>query len=189
MANEIKQDRFGDERLKKDAGQASRASRDSADVDRVTNDGSSLSDYERRRLLRQEYVQEILPSLPDLPGFHLCWVSTTSSVDTIHQRQKVGYLPVRISELKGFDQFKIDGGQYDGCVACNEMLLMKLPMQVYQDLMAIYHHDMPLEQEQAIRDRVNGEQYHDSADKALVTVEGEFNQLGRPKTARTPTFA
>lgn len=61
MANTTK-DTFGDERLKKDAGQAVRGSRDGADVDRVSEDGSALSAAERRRMLRQEWVQEVLPT-------------------------------------------------------------------------------------------------------------------------------
>jgi hypothetical protein len=188
MANEQKQDRFGDERLKKDAGQSARASRDNADVDRVQQDGSSLSASERRRMLRQDWTQEILPTVPDMPGFHTCWVSTTNSTDPIHKRMQIGYVPVKITEVPGFDQYKVDGGQFDGCVACNEMLLFKIPMEIYQDLMAIYHYDMPLEQEQAIRDRVTNTTEVDSNGRQLTSVEGDFATLGRA-ASRTPTFA
>jgi len=188
MANELKNDRFGDERLKKDASQG-RAPRDSADTDRVQNDGTTLTAEQRRRLLRQDWIQTILPQLPDMPGFHMCWVSTTNSTDPVHKRVQMGYTPVKASELPGFDQYKIaDGGQFDGCIACNEMLLFKIPTHVYQDLMAIFHHDMPLEQEQGIRDRVYGNQEVDSNGRRLGEVEGDFNSLGRAP-ARTPTFA
>ncbi len=182
------QDLFGDERLKKDAGTAVRSSRDNADSDRVTQDGSTLSASERRRMLRQGWVQEVLPTPPDIPGMHICWLSTTNSTDPIHKRLQVGYTPVKITEVPGFDQYRVDGGQFDGCVACNEMLLFKIPMDVYQDIMAIYHHDMPLEQEQAIRDRVMNNDQVDSNGRPLGMVEGDFNSLGRA-SARTPTFA
>lgn len=181
-------DKFGDERLKKESGAGSRASRDNADASRVQQDGMTLSAAERRRQLRQDWVQEILPTPPGIPGFHLCWLSTTNSTDPLHKRMQVGYQPVRVTEVPGFEQYKIDGGQYDGCVACNEMLLFKLPMEIYQDLMAIYHHDMPLEQEQAIRDRVMQNQEVDSNGRPLGIVEGDFNALGR-SAPRTPTFA
>jgi len=138
-------DLIGDERLKKDSGAAIRGGRDNADVSRVQEDGMALSTAERRRLLRQEWVQEVLPTPPGIPGFHLCWVSTTNSTDPIHKRMQLGYQPVRISEVPGFDQYKVaDGSQFEGCIACNEMLLFKIPQEVYQDIMAIYHHDSPL---------------------------------------------
>ena len=182
-------DKFGDDRLKKDSGATARGSRDNADVSRVQQDGMSLSPTERRRMLRQEWVQEVLPTPPDVPGFHLVWLSTTNSTDPIHKRLQVGYQPVKITEVPGFEQYKVaDGGQYDGCIACNEMLLFKIPMEVYQDIMMIYHHDMPLEQEQAIRERVTGTHEVDSSGRPLNTVEGDFHRLGQSQT-RTPTFA
>lgn len=182
-------DKFGDERLKKDAGTTIRGSRDGADSDRVNQDGTALSAVERRRMLRQEWVQEVLPTPPDMPGFHLCWVSTTNSTDPVHKRIQLGYLPVKAAEIPGFEQYTVKGGgQFDGCIACNEMLLFKLPMAVYQDLMMIYHHDMPLEQEQAIRDRVQGASEIDSNGRQLNEVEGDFNQLGRSRDPN-PHFA
>lgn len=180
-------DKFGDERLKKDPAVAARGSRDNADAPRV-QDGMSLSASERRRMLRQEWVQEVLPTPPEVPGFHLVWLSTTNSTDPIHKRLQVGYQPVKITEVPGFEQYKVDGGQFDGCVACNEMLLFKIPMEIYQDLMTIYHHDMPLEQEQAIRERVMGTSEVDSNGRPLNTVEGDFHRLGQTQP-RTPTFA
>lgn len=182
-------DKFGDDRLKKESGVATRGSRDNADAPRVQSDGMALSAAERRRQLRQDWVQEVLPSPPGIPGFHLCWLSTTNSTDPIHKRMQVGYQPVKITEVPGFEQYKIDGGQYDGCIACNEMLLFKIPMDIYQDIMAIYHHDMPLEQEQAIRDRVSQNTEVDSNGRSLGIVEGDFNALGKATSSRTPTFA
>lgn len=188
MSTNDKQDRFGDERLKKASGVEARGSRDNADVSRVQNDGGSLSASERRRLLRQGWTQEVLPSPPGIPGFHLCWLSTTNSTDPIHKRLQVGYQPVKMTEVPGFEQYQVSGGQFDGCVACNEMLLFKIPVEVYQDLMAIYHHDMPLEQESAIRERVTANSEVDSTGRPLNSYEGDFNNLGRAP-ARSPQFA
>jgi len=189
MANDTnKQDRFGDERLVKNAG-ANRATRDSADVDRVQQDGLALSAAERRRMLRNEWVAEVLPKPTPIPGFHLCWVSTTNSTDPIHKRIQLGYQPVKVTEVPGFDQYRIaDGGAFDGCIACNEMLLFKIPMEVYQDLMTIYHHDIPLEQEQSIRERVMNTNERDSDGRSLGQVEGDFSNLGRSPT-QSPNFA
>jgi hypothetical protein len=185
----MSKDMMGDERLKKDSGLAQRGGRDNADVSRVTEDGMALSAAERKRMLRQEWVQEVLPTPPGIPGFHLCWVSTTNSTDPIHKRMQLGYQPVRITEVPGFDQYKVaDGGQFDGCIACNEMLLFKIPQERYQDIMTIYHHDIPLEQERSIFEKVSASNEVDSNGRPLGMVEGDFNQLGRSPT-RTPQFA
>lgn len=181
-----KLDTFGDERLKKGTSEDIRGSRDNADADRVQQDGSALSAEERRRLLRQDWVQEILPKPPEIPGYHCCWLSTTNSVDPIYKRMQRGYQPVKMSETPGFGtQFTVSGGEFDGCVACNEMLLFKISNQLYQDLMTIYHHDMPNEQEQTIYEKVSASE-HDSSGRALTQVEGDFNKLGRSRGA--PTF-
>jgi len=186
MAN-IK-DTFGDERLKKDAGEPVRGSRESADVDRVQQDGSALSAAERRRMLRQDWVQEVLPTPPKIEGFHCCWLSTTNSTDPVYKRIQRGYVPVKASEVPGFgNQFTAQGGEFDGCIACNEMLLFKVPNQLYQDLMTIYHHEMPMEQEAAIRENVNRRTDEDSDGRRLAQVEGDFANLGRGNN-RTPTF-
>jgi hypothetical protein len=180
MAN----DKFGDERLKKDSGAAIRGSRDSADVDRVQQDGLALSAEERRRMLRQDWVQEVLPTPPKIPGFHCCWVSTTNSTDPVYKRLQRGYVPVKSSEVPGLgSQFTVSGGEFDGCVACNEMLLFKISEEVYNDLMTIYHHDIPMEQEAGIYERVRNLQQQDSGGRNLITEEEGFNQLGR----RVPT--
>ncbi len=185
MANNTK-DQFGDERLKRNAGAEVRGSRENADVSRVQEDGGSLNAAERRRLLRQEWIQEVLPTPPKISGYHCCWLSTTNSTDPIYKRVQRGYVPVKASEVPGFGaQFTATGGEFDGCVACNEMLLFKVPEEVYQDLMMIYHNDMPLEQEASIREAVEGKQEYDSNGRKLGEVEGNFGSLGRARAQPT----
>jgi hypothetical protein len=186
MANN--EDRFGDERLKKGSGKAVRGSREAADSARQ-QDGGSLSSEERRRLLRQEWVQEILPAVPEDPKFHYCWLSTTNSTDPIYKRIQRGYVPVKASEIPGQfgGQYTVSGGEFDGCIACNEMLLFKIPNEVYQDLMTIYHYDIPNEQEEAIYERVRNNSLQDSSGRNLMEVEGEFERMGR--RVPNPTFS
>ena len=182
------QSAFGDSRLKKEKASAVRGSRDDADVDRVREDGSGLSDEERRKLLRKDWVQEVLPSPPVIAGFHCCWLSTTNSTDPVYKRIQRGYTPVKASEAPALgSQYMAQGGEFDGCVACNEMLLFKIPMQLYQDLMTIYHSDMPLEQEAAIRENINSRNQEDSNGRQLASVEGDFEKFGR-SNSRNPTF-
>jgi hypothetical protein len=182
-----KNDPFGDERLKKDGAVSVRASRDIADGDRVHEDGMTLSASERRRLLRQDWVQEVLPKAPERAGWHRCWLSTTNSTDPVYKRIQRGYTPVKASDVPGFgSQFTVSGGEFDGCIACNEMLLFEIPIETYLDLMHIYHHDMPLEQEASVRERLEQLQESDSDGRRLVESEGDFNRLGRP--VGQPTF-
>lgn len=185
-----KEDTFGDDRLKKGAALDVRGSRDDADFNRVHQDGSVLSAEERRRILRQNSVQEVLPTPPKLPGMHCCWLSTTNSTDPIYKRIQRGYVPVKAAEIPGFgSQYTATGGEFDGCIACNEMLLFKIDEQTYTDLMTIYHYDMPNEQEAAIRENVNRKQEFDSNGNQLGHVEGDFNNLGRSNIRAPSSFA
>lgn len=185
MANK---DFSDDERLRKTSGEVVRGDRANADTDRVNKDGSALNAAERRQQMRREWVQEVLPTPPEIPGFHCCWLSTTNSTDPIYKRIQHGYVPVKAAEVKGFgSQFTIQGGEFDGCIACNEMLLFKIPRQIYNDLMTIFHHEMPAEQEEAIYERLVQGQEQDRDGRDLVTVEGDFEKLRRK--APTPTFS
>ena len=183
-----KTDTFGDARLKKETGASVRGSRDDADTARVQEDGTALSAAQRKALLRKNWVQEVLPTPPVIPGMHCCWLSTTNSTDPIYKRIQRGYMPVKATEVPGFGgEFTVKEGDFDGCIACNEMLLFKIDNQTYQDLMMIYHHDMPLEQEESIRDRVMSTNEEDSDGRKLGIVEGDFDKLGRGPN-RTPHF-
>lgn len=138
----------GDERLVRQSSDDVRGDR-GFQQDAARMDPMSESDYEK--LIREEFESSILPTPPVLPGWHLCWLSATAQGDSIQRRQKVGYEPVRQSEMHGFDP---SGGQkierYEGCITCNEMVLFKLAEPKYQALMAYFHHKKPAEQEEGI---------------------------------------
>ena len=177
----------GDDRLKKSTATPVRGDRAEADASRNQTDGTILNMDERRRMARAEWSQEVLPSLPAALGWHYCWLSTTNSSDPIYKRMQKGYEPVKAHEVPGFGQYSIEQGEFEGCVACNEMLLFKIPEEIYQDIMKFFHYEKPLEDEQMLKDNaassVNGQ---DSNGKELGTVEG-FDSLARK--VRTPTFA
>lgn len=165
---------------------SSRGSRDLADAERVERDGTALSMAERRALLREQLNQEILPTPPDVPGWHFCWLSTTNNADPIYKRIRLGYEPVKASELPGFStQHQINGGEFDGCICCNEMILFKIPDELFQEIMLINHHEKPLEEEAMLREGVVTKSEKDSREKELVSFEG-FENLGR--APKRPTF-
>lgn len=135
-----------------------------------------------------EWLQEPLPRTPDIPGWHTCWLSTTNQYDPIHKRIRMGYQPVKVEEVPGLENYKVHSGEHTGFVAVNEMLLFKIPDALYQRVMTHFHHDMPLQEEASIKERVRQmqEEVKDSTGKSLVTEEEGISELGRP--VRAPHF-
>jgi len=174
VLSEVKTDKV-DERLKKDLTVGGRESRASQDSQRAPSSDMLASSQERRRMFRSEWVQESLPSPPPIPGFHVVWLSSTNGYDPIHKRVRIGYSPVLIEEVPGFENYKVKAGENTGFVACNEMLLYKIPEEIYQEIMAELHHFAP--QDEADKIRVQAEQVQnmpkDSNGRRLGQIEGD----------------
>jgi hypothetical protein len=137
-----------------------------------------------------EWTQSALPKVPELPGWHLCWLSTTNSYDSIDKRLRLGYVPVMADEFPGFDNYRVKAGEQIGFIACNEMILYKLPMEIYQEAMLQMHHELPMDEADKVRLQV--EQLtgggRDSNGKSLVNVEGEgFGEFDR-NNVKLPVF-
>lgn len=139
----------GDDRLRKDDGAATRGDRSAADHDRTQTDGTVLSKSERMSF-RDEWTANALPTPPGIPGYHLCWLSTTSSADPIHVRMRMGYVPVKASEVPGFEHYKMRSGEFEGMVSCNEMVLFKIDERTHQEMLSYFHHEKPLAEEEMI---------------------------------------
>jgi len=131
---------------------------------------------ELEQLIKSEFEQTVLPDAPKIPGFHVCWLTSSSQYDTIAKRQRLGYTPVRRSELPNFDP---SNGQqlqgHEGTITCNEMVLHKIPDTHYQAIMRYFHHKRPLEDEQNIlaKSKQMEEGTNDSSGKKLMSVEGD----------------
>jgi len=176
-----------DTRLRKEAATSTRGSRAQEDQARSNDEGTALSVEDRRRMIRNEFAQEALPQVPPIPGYHLMWLSTTNSYDPIHKRMRLGYEPVSVDELLGFESFRMGSGEFAGCVACNEMLLFKIREDQYQAIMAEFHHNMPLEEEEALKAKLK-QGHQDSEGQDLESVEGDgFERLVDKR--RVPSFA
>jgi len=83
-----------DNRLKRN-NNAGRESRAVDDQSRSAPEEKFVSSEERRRMFRSEWLQEALPTPPEIPGYHLCWLSSTNQYDPIHKRMRLGYEPVK----------------------------------------------------------------------------------------------
>lgn len=178
-----------DGRLKKSLSAGGRETRASEDVIRQAPEEQFHSTQERRRMWSDEWTQSALPKVPEMPGWHLCWLSTTNAYDSIDKRIRLGYVPVRADELPGFENWKVKAGEDVGFIACNEMRLYKIPMDVYQDVMLQMHHERPMEEADKIRVQVENLQgARDSRGRSLGQVEGEgFGDMDR--NVKTPVFA
>jgi len=117
-----------------------------------------LSNRERIEAFRDKWQNSALPDIPKdaVPGMHLCWLSTTNTYDSIDKRMALGYEPVKAAELgKGFETLgKMSSGKFEGCVSCNEMVLFKLPEEIYQEVMRMMHLEDPLEHQRNITSQV-----------------------------------
>jgi len=133
-----------DERLKKELG-VGRQSREIEDRQVVEN--REVTDDDRLEMFRAQLFNDALPDLPDMPGYHVCWLTTTNPRDPIHRRMQLGYEPIKAAEVPGMEFASIKTGEWSGLVGVNEMIAFKLPMSLYQKFMQEAHHDAPLREE------------------------------------------
>ena len=171
-------------RLKKSLNAGGRHDRASEDASRRAPEDKFISTQERRKMWSEEWTQSALPKLPSMEGWHLCWLSTTNSYDSIDKRMRLGYVPVKADELPGYDNYRVKAGEHVGHIACNEMLLFKLPMDVYQEVMTHFHYEKPREEEEKIQIQLENLQgARDSNGKRLMQLEGDG--LGRFDQSQT----
>jgi hypothetical protein len=128
-------------------------------VERSKSDApDDLARRERLDAFRDKWANSALPEVPEgaIPGYHFCWLSTTNTYDSIDKRVALGYEPVKASELgKGFEGLgKMSSGKFEGCISCNEMILFKLPEDIYQEVMKMLHLDDPIEHQRNITAQV-----------------------------------
>jgi hypothetical protein len=154
-----------------------------------------MSDAEFEALVRAEFEQTALPTPPAIPGWHLCWGTTTSNYDSISKRMRIGYKPVLSVELPGFDP---SNGQsldkFPGCVTCNEMVLLKIPERFFLQMMLYFHHKKPAEDTETTLDRIKQRlsEEQDASGRDLGDLLGSgFLDMERTakRASRTPRFA
>ena len=121
--------------------------------ERETTEDRSLSDDERMELFRDSMHQTVLPDLPYMPGYHVCWLTTTNPRDSIQRRLMIGYELIRLDMLPGWDGISLRTGDYAGCVGINEMIAARISISLYNRYIKEVHHKMPLEEEEKLKTR------------------------------------
>jgi hypothetical protein len=139
---------------------------------RTTANEDDIKRRERLEAFRDKWQNSALPDLPKdiIPGFHLCWLSTTNQYDSIDKRLALGYEPVKAAELgKGFESLgKMSSGKFEGCVSCNEMVLFKLPEEIYQEVMRMLHLEDPLEHQRNITANVRSSSQEGKGGRSIL---------------------
>jgi hypothetical protein len=177
-------------RLKKSLNAGGRQDRSNGEASRQAPEDKFISSQERKKMWSEEWTQSALPKLPSLDGWHLCWLSTTNSYDSIDKRIRLGYVPVKSEELPGYEDYRVKSGEHVGYISCNEMLLFKLPMDIYQDYMTEMHHDRPRDEADKVRVQLESLQgQRDSNGRSLVNVEGEGLGNLDNQPSKTPVFS
>lgn len=133
-------------RIRKDAANRE----DRAMKDRAITQRRQLTDEERVELLKRAHFQSSLPNLPRIPGYHVCWVSTTHPNDTPQGREQLGYTYIKREEVPEFTFVDAKSAEFPGVVSWREMIGMKLPLHLYQAFMEEVHHNEPVRQEEGI---------------------------------------
>jgi hypothetical protein len=176
-------------RLKKSLNANGRQDRENGEAGRVAPQEKFASTQERRKMWSEEWTQSALPKLPEMDGWHLCWLSTTNSYDSIDKRIRLGYVPVKSEELPGYEDYRVKSGEHVGYISCNEMLLFKLPMELFQEVMTLMHHDKPREEAEKVKIQMESLQGRDSSGRPLVQVEGEGMGSFDQQPNKMPVFS
>lgn len=141
-----------DERLKK-ASDPARESR--AALDRVAKEARELSDDDRIEMFQQQFFQSALPDLPKIDGYHTCWLTTANPRDSIQARMRLGYEPIKSSDVPGWEYATLKTGEYAGLIGVNEMLAFKLPMRLYLAFMKEAHFAAPQREDEKLQAMVD----------------------------------
>ncbi len=142
-------------------------------------DQSRVSNSDRLAMFRNQLFNSALPQLPEIEGFHLCWLTTTNPRDSIIMRQRLGYELLKASDFPGFELVTQKTGDYAGCIAVNEMLAAKLPLDLYEMYMTEAHHNAPNAEEDKLRSVIETIQQSARGVKAEVLVEEGSAELGK----------
>ena len=166
-----------------------RADRHMQDRD-VTQD-RALSDDERVEEFRQQYFQSALPDIPKINGYHVCWLTTENPRDPIHSRVRLGYEPIRASDIPGWDHASLKTGEWEGCIGVNEMIAFKLPLELYEQYMYINHHEQPLSEEEKLSSQLRAmeAEMNAAAKRGTVSLELEDGTAALGVAPEPPPFA
>lgn len=177
-------DLVGDSPLRVDRNGADRRSRELDSLAEPDDRGLDDDEDEKFALFSQTLFNSVLPDIPPIPGFHVCWLSTNHQADTIPRRIRLGYTPIKPEEIPGFEHSTLKTGEYAGFVGVNEMVAFKLPESLYQRFMQEAHHAEPRRQVEGINAQLDALKGQAERDGGRI-VEGDgMAELHKPAPSR-----
>lgn len=153
-----------------------------------------VSIEERIQAFRNEFLHTALPRVPEKNGWHHCWLSTTNQYDPIQRRIRMGYVLVRAEEISEYPElmaYSQKSGAHEGYIACNEMLLSKIPYDLYAAYMKEMHETAPDSQGEALRQQIrslNGNSALMGQQVERDMGDGTAELLKRPSTRRNTAW-
>lgn len=152
---------------------------DRAMQDRPITEDREMTDQERLDALRFNTFNQTLPDLPNIPGFHSIWLTTTNPRDSIQSRIRMGYEQITQADVPHWENYSIKTGDYAGAFGVNEMLAFKLPNRLYKMYMKENHHDAPNREEEKLNATLMLIKENAERSKARVDVEEGTGEMGR----------
>ena len=145
--------------------------------DRSSTEDRALSDDDRLEMFRAQFFNAALPDLPKIPGYHVCWLTTTNPRDPVVGRLRLGYELIRAEEIPGYEAVTVKTGEYAGAIGVNEMVAAKLPDRLYQRYMEEAHHRAPGREDGKLVDTIRSIQEQMRARGADVEVGDGMEEL------------
>lgn len=189
-----------DERLKRELGMDDmrvdrsaqkvdpRGAEERAMIDREVEANRELTEDDRLEMFREEMFNDALPNLPEIPGYHTCWLTTTNQNDTIQRRIRLGYEPVKPEDAPGLEYMTVKSGEFAGFISINEMLAFKIPMSLYLKFMQEVHHAAPVREQEKLADTMRQIKQEAEA-KGADVIEFDGNAELRESQPRQGKFA
>lgn len=122
--------------------------------EREVTENREIADDIRLELFRDSMHQSVLPDLPHMPGYHVCWLTTSNARDSIQHRLRIGYELIRVEQCPEWDGVTTRVPGYDGVIGINEMVAARIPLRLYNQFMVHVHHDSPLAEEEKLKAQV-----------------------------------
>lgn len=147
----------------------------------LSDERDEMTDDDRLALAVSQQLETIMPNLPPIHGYSLCWVSPTHPSDTPTNRMALGWQFVTKDDMPGLMQFCNKSGEYEGVVSCREMILMKIRNGLREKFLKHFHHDAPNEADGRIQEQAL--QMSDGRGRQIGFIEGEGLQREKPRNA------
>lgn len=155
------------------------------------DDGLALTADQRDQMLRDDALQNYLPSPPPKKGVHYFWATLdTQSGASVMWYRRLGYRPVRHEEMQGWADanMRMESGEYSGCITVREMILLQCSEADYQRYMKIVHHEKPRDEANKMKDTLDAMK-QDVGEHLVESAAGEnevdgFEQMDRDARRR-----